>query len=72
MPPALFTVGTDDPLLDDTLFMSTKWMVTGADTIVKIYEGAEHGFTAFTVEGDENAHKAMEEIKEWLKARLGK
>ena len=39
LPPALFTCGTLDPLLDDTLFMSTKWMTSGAEAILKIYPG---------------------------------
>lgn len=46
LPPALFVVGTDDPLLDDTILMGTKWSIAGAESIVKIYPGAAHGFTA--------------------------
>ena len=38
-PPALFTCGTLDPLLDDTVMMSTKWMMSGAESILKIYPG---------------------------------
>ena len=29
MPPAIFTVGTQDPLLDDTLFMEARWRAAG-------------------------------------------
>jgi len=47
LPPALFTVGTMDPLLDDTIFMSSKWMMAGAETIVKIYPGASHAYLPF-------------------------
>ena len=38
-PPALFTCGTLDPLLDDTVMMATKWMMSGAESILKIYSG---------------------------------
>jgi acetyl esterase/lipase len=48
LPPALFLCGTDDPLLDDTLLMSMKWMIAGGEAVVKIYPGAPHGFTAFS------------------------
>jgi acetyl esterase/lipase len=46
LPPALFC-GTDDPLLDDTILMSSKWNIAGGEAIVKIYPGATHGFTVF-------------------------
>ncbi|KAJ5373153.1 Alpha/beta hydrolase fold-3 [Penicillium concentricum] len=47
LPPALFFCGTEDPLLDDTILMSSKWSIAGGEAIVKIYPGATHGFTAF-------------------------
>jgi acetyl esterase/lipase len=47
LPPALFLCGTEDPLLDDTIMMSSKWSIAGGEAIVKIYPGATHGFTVF-------------------------
>lgn len=47
LPPALFLCGTEDPLLDDTLLMGMKWMMTGSEAVVKIYPGEPHGFTLF-------------------------
>ncbi len=45
--PALFTVGTQDALLDDTLFMHARWAVAGNDAELAIYPGGAHGFTLF-------------------------
>jgi acetyl esterase/lipase len=47
LPPALFTVGSLDMLLDDSVMMATKWMMAGNEGILKIYPGAPHGFSAF-------------------------
>lgn len=47
MPPALFTIGTWDPLVDDTLFMATRWLVAGNTTDLAIYPGGTHAFDAF-------------------------
>lgn len=46
MPPALFTVGTLDPLLDDSLFMATRWETAGRDAELGVYPGGVHGFDA--------------------------
>ena len=40
LPPALFTCGTEDCLLDDTLMMGLKWQMAGAEAIVRLYPGA--------------------------------
>nr|BAN08446.1 hypothetical protein [uncultured bacterium] len=45
--PALFTVGTKDALVDDTLFMHARWRVAGNRAELAIYPGAVHGFIAF-------------------------
>jgi acetyl esterase len=45
MPPALFTVGTRDALLDDTLFMYARWIAAGNRAELAVYPGAVHGFT---------------------------
>ncbi|PGH01215.1 hypothetical protein AJ79_07986 [Helicocarpus griseus UAMH5409] len=44
LPAAYFTCGTEDLLLDDTMFMSTKWQMAGGEAIVRIVPGAPHGF----------------------------
>jgi acetyl esterase/lipase len=47
LPPALFTCGTGDPLLDDSLMMSVKWLATGSEAVIRLYPGAPHMFSAF-------------------------
>ena len=50
MPPALFTCGTLDPLLDDTLFMEARWRSAANDTTLTLWPEAVHGFVAFDTE----------------------
>jgi acetyl esterase/lipase len=47
LPPALFTIGTRDALLDDSLFMYPRWLAAGNQAELAIYPGGAHGFTAF-------------------------
>ena len=42
LPPALFTCGTLDPLLDDTLFMEARWRTAGNETKLSLYPEAVH------------------------------
>ena len=44
MPPAIFTIGTEDPLLDDSLFMEARWRAAGHPTELRIWPEAPHGF----------------------------
>jgi acetyl esterase len=44
MPPAIFTIGTEDPLIDDTLFMEARWRAAGNATELRIWAAAPHGF----------------------------
>ncbi|MES1216953.1 MAG: alpha/beta hydrolase [Bacteroidota bacterium] len=43
LPPALFTVGTADPLIDDTFFMETRWRNAGNKTFLAVYPECPHG-----------------------------
>lgn len=45
--PALFSVGTSDALLDDTLFMHARWIAAGNEAELAVYPGGAHGFTLF-------------------------
>jgi acetyl esterase/lipase len=47
MPRAIFTIGTVDPLLDDTLFMYSRWIAAGNEAELAIYPGAPHAFNVF-------------------------
>ena len=47
MPPALFSVGTLDSILDDSLFMYTRWIRSGNQAELAVYPGGVHGFTMF-------------------------
>ena len=43
MPPAVFTVGTADHLLDDTLLFSARWVAAGNGAELLVYPDAPHG-----------------------------
>lgn len=47
LPRARFVVGSEDPLLDDTLFMAQRWRAAGNDATLDVVAEAAHGFTAF-------------------------
>lgn len=47
LPPAMFTCGTEDCLLDDTVMMAARWQMNGGTAVVRILPGAPHAYTLF-------------------------
>jgi acetyl esterase len=60
--PALFSVGTKDALLDDTLFMHARWVAAGNRAELAIYPGGAHGFTLFPSQLSEAAITKMDQF----------
>lgn len=69
LPPALFTCGTEDCLLDDSVMMATKWQMSGGEGILKIFPGAPHGFILFLTA--ESAKEGLAIVGEFLRGRIG-
>jgi acetyl esterase/lipase len=67
LPPALFTVGTLDPLLDDSLFMEARWQAAGGQTELRVWPEAIHGFNLFPLKMTAQARAAQ---YAFLRARL--
>lgn len=49
MPPAIFSVGTADPLLDDSLLLAERWQAAGNEAQLDVYPEACHGFDGFPI-----------------------
>ncbi|MEC3977006.1 alpha/beta hydrolase [Amycolatopsis sp. H20-H5] len=67
LPPALFTVGGADPLLDDSQFMAARWQAAGNLAQLDVWPECAHGFTN-SAPGTGRA--AWGRIAGWLTARL--
>ncbi|MCG8590978.1 MAG: alpha/beta hydrolase [Proteobacteria bacterium] len=50
LPPALLTVGTLDPLLDDSLFLYGRWLAAGNAAELDVAAGGIHAFNLFPID----------------------
>lgn len=62
LPPALFTVGTADHLLDDSLFMSQRWEAWGNDAVLAVYPDCPHAFLGLPTELAKRAAAQVDEF----------
>jgi acetyl esterase/lipase len=67
LPPALFSVGSLDSLLDDTLFMYARYVAAGNEAELEVCPGAPHGYDSFRVP---EAKRARERMHAFLGARI--
>ncbi|MFD5625475.1 alpha/beta hydrolase [Streptomyces sp. NPDC127072] len=67
LPPALFTVGSLDPLLDDSLFMSARWQAAGNHADLDVWPDGVHGFNNMA---PNTGHAVAERVSSWFNARL--
>lgn len=67
MPPALFSIGTRDSLLEDSLFMRSRWLAAGNDAELEVYPGGTHGF-----DGQDIAigHASKQRRREFVRDRV--
>lgn len=63
LPPALFTVGTADPLADDTYFMEARWRMAGNKTYLAVYPECYHAFDLFPTQ---MAKIAQDKMVDWI------
>ncbi|KAH9860282.1 hypothetical protein IAQ61_012067 [Plenodomus lingam] len=71
LPPALFTCGSEDPLLDDSVMMGAKWGMWGGATVVKIYTGAPHGFIGFARGTIRAVGEALDDMEVFIEENIG-
>ena len=70
MPPALFLLGTEDALVEDTLLMHFKWVRAGNQGIVKFIPSACHGFMTFDGSKVEATREGWKAMVQFLQERI--
>lgn len=69
LPPALFSVGTRDLLLDDTLFMSARWLASGNEADLVVQPDGCHVYETFASDAGTRSEARM---AAFLSARIAR
>ncbi|EXJ60792.1 hypothetical protein A1O7_04945 [Cladophialophora yegresii CBS 114405] len=69
LPPAFISCGTEDCLLEDSVFMGVRWMIAGGEAVVKCYPGSPHGFILFSEEVHDNTRIAMSHLATFINSK---
>lgn len=67
LPPALFTVGDLDPLLDDSLFMAARWRSAGNTADLDVWPQGVHGFDTMA---PKTGMAVLDRVSSWFAAQL--
>ena len=70
LPPTLFTCGTEDPLLDDTVMMACRWLMHGGEAVVKIVPGAPHGYISIPPNEVPEAKEGLDTVIAFLAGKV--
>ncbi|SDQ84420.1 Acetyl esterase/lipase [Pseudovibrio sp. Tun.PSC04-5.I4] len=68
MPPTLLSVGTEDPLLDDTIFLASRLKYAGVETSLEVYPHGCHVFQSFDLA---LAKLSNQRIDNFLRTKFG-
>ncbi len=60
LPAALFTIGTADAVLDDSLFMAMRWQAAGNQSQLQVYPQAPHLFMTYPTRMAAEARKQIQ------------
>lgn len=67
LPPAMFSVGTKDPLIDDNTFMASRWQSAGNPVTLYVYPECPHAFNFFPTQ---IAKLANQRVNDWVNGLL--
>ena len=67
LPPALFSCGSADLLIDDTLFMASRWAASGNEAELSVTNGGCHVFQSFPTKAGQ---RSLDEMEAYLRRRM--
>ena len=66
LPPALFSCGTSDGLLDDSMFMYSRWISAGNNAQLSLWPGGPHAFQSMSTSLSEASNRQIDDFLKTL------